>query len=478
MFFLTKNNKLSLFSVIFCLGINHPVIGSHPFEMGNLLISSVMAFSIIIWGFYFFLKENYFLGFFIIGFSSFIHISHSYLVYGILIFSVIFTKYDFRNKFLCKSELMRKGLIILNSLSFFIGFFLSLIVLLKGYGSQVLSDKEMIYLFHFRAPWHYFAFFDWKAFEIVFYLFMILFFFLSWKYSKINLKNKKIFLNLFFGTFIFYFLEIIFTRIFPLKIFSQIHFFRLSTFLDIIISIFILEFLFRLLMFLKNLFHKLFFLERNLNKKKEFYILISLLIIIFLINLGALQLFNEGFRNFFSNRFPLLIVFLIFTNLFLFDIYWLKKILMASLIIFLVIFLLLNPLIGRNSYDPSINELFDFVKENIPKDATLLVPPDSSIYRIGTQRAIVVDHKSFPYGETEMLEWYSRILDVTGTEELKFIEGIDYKKDILPKYYDLSLEDINYLKSKYGVSYAIFDSKKKLKLKKIFENENYIIYEI
>ena len=138
----------------------------------------------------------------------------------------------------------------------------------------------------------------------------------------------------------------------------------------------------------------------------------------------------------------------------------------------------MNPLIGRNSYDPSINELFDFVKENVPLDAIFLVPPDSAVYRIGTQRAIVVDHKSFPYSETEMLEWYHRILDVTGSRELKFVKGIDYKKDIFPKYYDLSLEDLNYLKGKYGFSYAIFDSKKKLNLEKIFENEKYIIYEI
>jgi len=53
-------------------------------------------------------------------------------------------------------------------------------------------------------------------------------------------------------------------------------------------------------------------------------------------------------------------------------------------------------------------------RNNLPPDARLLVPPNSSAFRLHARRAVVVDYKCFPFAPAEVIEWRRRMLDISG----------------------------------------------------------------
>ncbi|MEO8905391.1 MAG: DUF6798 domain-containing protein, partial [Polyangiaceae bacterium] len=59
-------------------------------------------------------------------------------------------------------------------------------------------------------------------------------------------------------------------------------------------------------------------------------------------------------------------------------------------------------------------DLYRWLREDSPKDAVFLTPPDLEGLRYLGQRAIVVDWKAVPLIPTELLGWYERLCDVTG----------------------------------------------------------------
>jgi hypothetical protein len=59
-------------------------------------------------------------------------------------------------------------------------------------------------------------------------------------------------------------------------------------------------------------------------------------------------------------------------------------------------------------------DLYRWLREESPKDAVYLTPPDLEGTRYLGQRAIVVDWKAVPLIPTELLGWYERLCDVTG----------------------------------------------------------------
>src|SRR6187431_361618 len=65
---------------------------------------------------------------------------------------------------------------------------------------------------------------------------------------------------------------------------------------------------------------------------------------------------------------------------------------------------------GRN------DDLYRWLREQSPKDAVYLTPPDLDGARFLGQRAIVVDWKAVPLIPSELLGWYERLCDVTGRQ--------------------------------------------------------------
>jgi hypothetical protein len=96
---------------------------------------------------------------------------------------------------------------------------------------------------------------------------------------------------------------------------------------------------------------------------------------------------------------------------------------------------------GRN------DQLYRWLREESPKDAIYLTPPDLEGARFLGQRAIVVDWKAVPLIPTELLDWYERLCDVTGRQ----VKG----SGDLGGYGSLDPERLSLIVSKYHPEYVV-----------------------
>jgi hypothetical protein len=83
------------------------------------------------------------------------------------------------------------------------------------------------------------------------------------------------------------------------------------------------------------------------------------------------------------------------------------------------------------------------------KDALFAVPPDAHAFRLAAERAIVVDWKSTPVRPGEVLEWYRRLLLVSGRES---VASLDAAAD---GYRTMGPKRIARLRSELGVDYVV-----------------------
>jgi hypothetical protein len=53
-----------------------------------------------------------------------------------------------------------------------------------------------------------------------------------------------------------------------------------------------------------------------------------------------------------------------------------------------------------------------WVRQHTPLDAVVAIPPSVSSFRTRARRAIVVNHKAFPYRDADIADWFARLTDV------------------------------------------------------------------
>lgn len=83
------------------------------------------------------------------------------------------------------------------------------------------------------------------------------------------------------------------------------------------------------------------------------------------------------------------------------------------------------------------------------KDALFAVPPDAHAFRLAAERAIVVDWKSTPVRPGEVLEWYRRLLLVSGRPAVRTLD------DAANGYRTMGPRRIARLRSELGVDYVV-----------------------
>lgn len=72
---------------------------------------------------------------------------------------------------------------------------------------------------------------------------------------------------------------------------------------------------------------------------------------------------------------------------------------------------------------PGYVRLARWARENTPRDAMFLVPPQEQAWRIEARRAVVVNFKAVPQTSAELPEWKRRMQDVTGVADLTTLAG-------------------------------------------------------
>jgi hypothetical protein len=73
-------------------------------------------------------------------------------------------------------------------------------------------------------------------------------------------------------------------------------------------------------------------------------------------------------------------------------------------------------LAGLEGDSAGYRELASWARENTPKDAIFLVPPDEESFRVHARRAIVVNFKGVPQLSAELPEWRDRLQGVLGLD--------------------------------------------------------------
>ncbi len=123
---------------------------------------------------------------------------------------------------------------------------------------------------------------------------------------------------------------------------------------------------------------------------------------------------------------------------------------------------------------PHDQELFDWIAANTPKDARFLSPPSLRTFRYVTERAIVVDWKATPMLPDEVIEWFTRIKDVTGRP--RFAAYNDLKG-----YHQMDVARLRRLDEKYDVDFVLVfkaTQRRLLPLKPVFENARWAIFDV
>ena len=158
----------------------------------------------------------------------------------------------------------------------------------------------------------------------------------------------------------------------------------------------------------------------------------------------------------------------------------LKKYQYILLSVFIIILVVINPLLGKTLHSDEEIKLFTFVREQTPEDAIFLIPVSYDDFRLGVDRAIVVDFKTIPFREDQMVEWYDRILTTTNNEKLAYTQELrkNTGQKLHTGYHEHNTSSINELKKNYSFNYLISFEDLNLNYEPIYSTENYYVYQV
>jgi Domain of unknown function (DUF6798) len=119
----------------------------------------------------------------------------------------------------------------------------------------------------------------------------------------------------------------------------------------------------------------------------------------------------------------------------------------------------------------------NWCRYNLPPDARLLVPPNSSAFRLHAQRAVVVDYKCFPFAPAGVIEWRRRMLDIAGLApdtvlREKRITSLTWGYNQRPP------NDVVKLGRKYQAGYFITRSEREYPFIRMFTYSNWKVYRL
>lgn len=94
--------------------------------------------------------------------------------------------------------------------------------------------------------------------------------------------------------------------------------------------------------------------------------------------------------------------------------------------------------------------IIEYASTHTEKDAVFLTPPFWGQFRLLADRAIVVDHKAFPFEDSAMLEWYTRMGDCYGNSR-----GQLATNELDSNYLMINDTKLSHLSREYNISYAV-----------------------
>ena len=148
----------------------------------------------------------------------------------------------------------------------------------------------------------------------------------------------------------------------------------------------------------------------------------------------------------------------------------------SAIIIFMLIVTTIigYPLNQRKQLPKEYSEVIKFVEEHTDSNSIILVNPKLTEFKFYSKRAVIVDTKnSSPDKDPE--GWLERMHDVTNNISLY---PPDTRKNSQIGYQSLNKKEIELLKIKYNISYALFEKPKNLNYNLLYENNLYKVFDL
>lgn len=138
------------------------------------------------------------------------------------------------------------------------------------------------------------------------------------------------------------------------------------------------------------------------------------------------------------------------------------------------------------SLQPAQAELYRWTSSHTEPSAKFVVPPSSGMatFTWMTERPALVSWKLLPQTKAGIIEWYTRLSDVTGDPNLSSAIALNENTPVftqvenilIDKYQNLKVSQIKALLKKYQARYFLTSSDTSLALPVVFRNSSYTLY--
>jgi hypothetical protein len=129
-----------------------------------------------------------------------------------------------------------------------------------------------------------------------------------------------------------------------------------------------------------------------------------------------------------------------------------------------------RPVFALSDHTGPVPDMAAFIREETPADAVLLTPPLGGSFRLLSERAIVVDFKSYPNLDPAMAAWQERLFDVYGATE---IGGFPAAEEMDGRYREISDDRLREVAAGYGASHAVLYVETPSTMPVLYQNEVY-----
>lgn len=312
-------------------------------------------------------------------------------------------------------------------------------------------------------------------------------------------------------------IQYIFIELIPIDLIAKFHFFRMSIFVSMFAFMYFANYLYKLLDKEKSFITLLLIIAvvfsqyalaavillslTHLIRNKKIFIKKRLLLFLLLIFLAAGSVITFKYKALYTiyelypallSKFNLLIFAIIIgSSLYILSmrVKKMKPILYnASLIPLIALSILTLNMHAMNGFFYNINthinpengweRLCLWIKGNTSRANFFIIPPYRPGFHLYAERKGLVDFKSNPFFERDIVKWKKRLEDVLKVEDAFAIEQKGWQSPGLMKerYNSLSENDVRTLAKKYKADYIIFEKPKNLPFKTFYEDKYFIIY--
>jgi len=120
-------------------------------------------------------------------------------------------------------------------------------------------------------------------------------------------------------------------------------------------------------------------------------------------------------------------------------------------------------------------------KELTPKDSLIIIPPFQESFRTYSERSIYfgwMESGTFLHFPSYAEESFKKLIDLCGPFDENLTSSRLMESICKTNLKNINIQKLNHLKEKYGATHFISEKPINLKLNILYENKDYILYEI